>query len=76
MTASTGARFDDRLRVLLTVFAVVVSVTVPPWWPHGLLALVLLGLVLLSGNSARAWLRRCLLAMPVLLVIGLLVPFS
>lgn len=73
---SASHRFDDRIRILLTVFAVVITVTVPPWWSHGVLFALLLVAALAGGVSLGTWLRRWAAVTPFLLVIGLLVPFS
>lgn len=76
MTIHGPRRFDDRLRVILIAFAVIVTVIVPPWWPYCFLLGALLIAALASGVSLCTWLKRSAAVTPFLLLVGMLVPFS
>jgi cobalt/nickel transport system permease protein len=77
MTSSSNRHsLDDRVRVAMTLAAVVVTVTLPPWWSYGVVAAVLATILAVSDVSIRQYLKRYASVMPLVLFIGALVPFS
>jgi cobalt/nickel transport system permease protein len=67
---------DDRVRVILAFLVVVVTVTLPGRQWYVAIAVALAIAVVISGVGLRALLRRCAPALPFLVVVGLLIPFS
>jgi cobalt/nickel transport system permease protein len=75
-SASDRHLLDDRVRVAMTLVVVVVTVTLPPWWSYGVVATTLAIVLAASGISIQQYLKRYASVMPLVLFIGVLVPFS